>query len=202
MEDEVMKINPRKQRGISIEKNSIPAETETLNHKNLDLDNYMDEFRKSLPIYQHRQEILSLIKQNKFCIITGDTGSGKTTQIPQYIIESLSNSDLEENSIGLPKIVITQPRRVAAIQMAKRVAYEKNYKLGKEVGYSIRFEDFTSQETSLKFVTDGILVRECLADQNLSKYNIIILDEAHERSLYTTSSSLYVNRRLCDGKEI
>jgi ATP-dependent RNA helicase DHX8/PRP22 len=187
MEEEVMKINPRKQRELSPEIKKIPQETPHLSQRftNQNSENYLEEFRKSLPIYQHREEILSLIKQNKFCIITGDTGSGKTTQIPQYIIESLSNKDLHENSKGIPKIVITQPRRVAAIQMAKRVAYEKNYKLGTQVGYSIRFEDFTSEETSLKFVTDGILVRECLADQNLTKYNIIILDEAHERSLYT-----------------
>lgn len=89
------------------------------------------------------------------------------------------------NLDSLPKIVITQPRRVAAIQMAKRVAFEKKFTVGKEVGYSIRFEDHSNEDTILKYVTDGILVRECLADQNLSKYNIIILDEAHERSLYT-----------------
>jgi ATP-dependent RNA helicase DHX8/PRP22 len=149
------------------------------------------EFRKSLPIYQFRQELLDLIKKNPFCIITGDTGSGKTTQIPQYIIESFKISDLTANDEelkvkdGIPRLVITQPRRVAAIQMAKRVAFEKRYTLGKEIGWSIRFEDHTCPDTFIKYVTDGILVRECLADPNLTKYNIIILDEAHERSLYT-----------------
>jgi ATP-dependent RNA helicase DHX8/PRP22 len=155
-------------------------------------DEYLEEFRKSLPIYQYRDELLTVVRDNLFSIVTGDTGSGKTTQIPQYIVESLRISDLlrhkeEELKVkdGKPKIVITQPRRVATIQMAKRVAYEKKYTLGKEIGYSIRFEDLTSPDTFIKYVTDGILVRECLADPNLSKYHIIILDEAHERSLYT-----------------
>jgi len=187
-------------------------------------DDYLDEFRRSLPIYQYREDIVKLIKENLFCIITGDTGSGKTTQLPQYVIEHLKACDLlymnnneegikeesetvdkinnnsniklydttiikstiiSKSQIDVPKIVITQPRRVAAIQMAKRVSYERRSTLGKEVGYSIRFEDCSSEETIVKFVTDGILVRECLADHNLSKYNVIILDEAHERSLYT-----------------
>ena len=191
---------------------------------------YLEEFRKSLPIYQYHNDLINVIKENPFCIITGDTGSGKTTQIPQYIVEYLKASDLmntkkdekikdpnfeieelknnlttkpEKTELKLntidpssikpkkinlktaPRIVITQPRRVAAIQMAKRVAFEKKYKLGEEIGYSIRFEDYSSENTIIKYVTDGILVRECLADQNLSNYNVIILDEAHERSLYT-----------------
>ena len=200
-------------------------------------DEYLEEFRRSLPIYQYREDIVNIIKDNLYCIITGDTGSGKTTQLPQYVIESIKPADLnmsnkledsnnnfnegessenktnrndstnlnfDKNSQSKNKIekseeststkkkkndsmsiVITQPRRVAAIQMAKRVAYERRCKLGKEVGYSIRFEDCSSEDTKIKFVTDGILVRECLADHNLSKYNVIILDEAHERSLYT-----------------
>src|SRR4051812_38150574 len=110
-------------------------------------DEYLDEFRKSLPIYQYRNELLAVVRDNLFSIITGDTGSGKTTQIPQYIVESLKVSDLLKYKGGeeikmkdsVPRIVITQPRRVATIQMAKRVAYEKKYKLGKEIGYSIRF---------------------------------------------------------------
>jgi ATP-dependent RNA helicase DHX8/PRP22 len=163
--------------------------------KKIQSDEFLQEFRKSLPIYQHREQILSTIKTNLFSIITGDTGSGKTTQIPQFIMESLTISDLfrtqDDNMINkdklseIPRIVITQPRRVATIQMAKRVSFETKKKLGDEVGYSIRFEDCSNEKTVVKYVTDGILVRECLADHNLSKYNIIILDEAHERSLYT-----------------
>ena len=83
------------------------------------------------------------------------------------------------------KVVVTQPRRVAAIQMAKRVAEERRGKVGREVGYTIRFEDVTDNTTQIKYVTDGILVRECLLDANLSSYQVVILDEAHERSLNT-----------------
>ena len=152
---------------------------------------FKEEFRKSLPIYQHREEILNLIKNNNFCIITGETGSGKTTQLPQYIIESLTLADFYKNdkkfqkSKKLPRVVITQPRRVAAIQMAKRVCYEKNYKLGNEIGYTIRFGDNSSENTIITYVTDGILVKECLTDNNLNKYHVVIIDEAHERSLYS-----------------
>ena len=152
---------------------------------------YKEEFRKSLPIYQHREEILNLIKNNNYCIITGETGSGKTTQLPQYIIESLTLVDFFKNdkvfqkSKKSPRVVITQPRRVAAIQMAKRVCYEKNYKLGNEIGYTIRFGDNSCENTIIKYVTDGILVKECLADNILNKYHVVIIDEAHERSLYS-----------------
>ena len=152
---------------------------------------YKEEFRKSLPIYQHREEILNLIKNNNYCIITGETGSGKTTQLPQYIIESLTLADFFKNdkvfqkSKKSPRVVITQPRRVAAIQMAKRVCYEKNYKLGNEIGYTIRFGDNSCENTIIKYVTDGILVKECLADNILNKYHVVIIDEAHERSLYS-----------------
>ena len=150
-------------------------------------DDYKEEFRKSLPIYQHREIILEAIKKNDFLIITGETGSGKTTQLPQYIIESMKKKDLNSiNDESIPRVVITQPRRVAAIQMAKRIAYEKNYTLGNEIGYTIRFEDKSNlSKTLIKFVTDGILVRECLTDKLLSTYNIVIIDEAHERSLYS-----------------
>ena len=150
-------------------------------------DDYKEEFRKSLPIYQHREIILEAIKKNDFLIITGETGSGKTTQLPQYIIESMKKKDLNSiNDESIPRVVITQPRRVAAIQMAKRIAYEKNYTLGNEIGYTIRFEDKSNlSKTLIKFVTDGILVRECLTDKLLSMYNIVIIDEAHERTLAT-----------------
>ena len=162
-------------------------------------EEFIEEFRKSLPIYQFRRELIETVLKNQFTVITGDTGSGKTTQIPQYFIEAVKTGDLEKylgvedlsslplnqktnkeiwkNKNEIPRIVITQPRRVAAIQMAKRVSDERNLSLGKEIGYTIRFEDYSSEENTLiKYVTDGILVRECLSDHNLSKYNIIIIN--------------------------
>ncbi|CAG9319735.1 DHX40 [Blepharisma stoltei] len=145
--------------------------------------NKMDQFASELPIHKYKDQILQLICENPIVMITGEPGSGKTTQIPQYLLES---SDLPRilKSSKL-KIAITQPRRVAAIAMARRVSYERKCGLGKEVGYSIRFEDCTSSKTQIKYMTDGVLLREALQDNQLSRYSVVILDEAHERSLDT-----------------
>ncbi|AET39119.1 DEAH-box RNA helicase PRP16 Ecym_4037 [Eremothecium cymbalariae DBVPG len=138
----------------------------------------IEEVRKSLPAYSVKSELLQVIRDNQVTVIIGETGSGKTTQLGQYLYEDgFSNSS---RMIG-----ITQPRRVAAISVAQRVALEMNVKLGKEVGYAIRFEDKTSADTRIKFMTDGILLREALLNDTLDNYSCIILDEAHERSLNT-----------------
>ncbi|XP_056412357.1 ATP-dependent RNA helicase DHX33 isoform X2 [Hyla sarda] len=107
----------------------------------------------------------------------GETGSGKTTQIPQYLYES---------SIGRQGIIgVTQPRRVAAISLATRVSEERKTELSKLVGYTVRFEDVTSEETKIKFLTDGMLLREAIGDPLLRRYSVVILDEAHERTVHT-----------------
>lgn len=110
-------------------------------------------------------------------IILGETGSGKTTQIPQFLYD--------HGLADYSTIAITQPRRVAAISLARRVATEMGCQLGVKVGYKVRFEDTTSKETKIKFLTDGTLLREALADKLLKQYNVIILDEAHERTINT-----------------
>lgn len=110
-------------------------------------------------------------------ILVGETGSGKTTQLPQYLYESGFG---DKGIIGC-----TQPRRVAAMSVSKRVASEMGSNLGDTVGYTIRFEDVTSSNTRVKFMTDGILLRESLMDSDLDKYSVVIMDEAHERSLNT-----------------
>ncbi|GAV51942.1 hypothetical protein ZYGR_0AF04140 [Zygosaccharomyces rouxii] len=134
--------------------------------------------RRSLPAYEMRSQIIQTVRDNQVTIIIGETGSGKTTQLAQYLDEAgLCQSG---KSIGC-----TQPRRVAAMSVAKRVALEMGVELGQEVGYSIRFEDCTSKKTKIKFMTDGILLREALMDHTLEKYDCIIIDEAHERSLNT-----------------
>jgi HrpA-like RNA helicase len=133
--------------------------------------------REQLPVNQHREAILDAVMKNRTTILVGETGSGKTTQIPQILFQS---PKFKKNGI-----VITQPRRVAAISLSKRVSDEMGRKLGTTVGYSIRFEDCTSAETKIKFVTDGMLLRELLSDPMLTKYGVIILDEAHERTLRT-----------------
>lgn len=132
---------------------------------------------KRLPIYQHKSKLIQAVRDCSFLVVTGETGSGKTTQLPQYLREAGFCKD--------GKIGITQPRRVAAITVAQRVAQEMQCTLGKEVGYQVRFDDCTSQDTVVKYMTDGCLLREVLADPALSQYSVIILDEVHERSLNT-----------------
>ncbi|MCJ1352721.1 MAG: hypothetical protein MMC33_002705 [Icmadophila ericetorum] len=134
--------------------------------------------RKSLPIYQFRDELLAAIAEHQVLIIVGETGSGKTTQIPQYLHEAGYTK-------GGLKVGCTQPRRVAAMSVAARVAEEMGVKVGNEVGYSIRFEDSTSDKTVLKYMTDGMLLREFLTEPDLGGYAALMIDEAHERTLHT-----------------
>lgn len=135
----------------------------------------LDAKRRELPAYKAKDELLSLIRENQVVIVVGETGSGKTTQIPQILKEA-----------GYPRTIgCTQPRRVAAMSVAERVAQEQGVSLGGEVGYAVRFDDKTSSNTRIKFMTDGILVRECLQQDSLEKYSCIVIDEAHERALNT-----------------
>ncbi|KAF8475013.1 P-loop containing nucleoside triphosphate hydrolase protein [Kalaharituber pfeilii] len=131
-----------------------------------------------LPIARHRQALLYLVEKYPVTIVVGQTGSGKTTQIPQFLHEAGWTKDGKV-------IACTQPRRVAATTVAARVAEEMGVRLGEEVGYSIRFEDMTSPRTVVKYLTDGLLLREVLVDPLLTRYSVIMVDEAHERSLST-----------------
>ena len=138
----------------------------------------IEETRKSLPIYQFRDDIVQAVHDYQVLIIVGETGSGKTTQIPQYLYEAgYTNNGM--------KIGCTQPRRVAAMSVAARVAEEVGVKLGNEVGYAIRFEDNTSDKTILKYMTDGMLLRELLTEPDLGQYSALMIDEAHERTVPT-----------------
>jgi len=121
--------------------------------------------------------MIQAVQDNQILIVIGETGSGKTTQITQYLAE--------EGFATKGLIGCTQPRRVAAMSVAKRVAEECGVNLGAEVGYTIRFEDCTSPETKIKYMTDGMMLRECLIDTDLSRYSVIMLDEAHERTIHT-----------------
>ena len=135
------------------------------------------EQREGLPVFRFRKQLLEAVENNQILICVGDTGSGKTTQLTQYLAEAGYTAN---GQIGC-----TQPRRVAAMSVAKRVAEEVGCGLGQEVGYTIRFEDRTSPETRIKYMTDGMLQREVLLDPQLRKYSIIMLDEAHERTIAT-----------------
>lgn len=138
----------------------------------------IEETQKSLPVYPFKQDLIDAIREHQVLIIEGETGSGKTTQIPQF----LHHAGFTKNDM---KIGCTQPRRVAAMSVASRVAEEMGYKLGNEVGYSIRFEDCTSERTMIKYMTDGMLLREFLGEPDLASYSVMIIDEAHERTLHT-----------------
>lgn len=132
--------------------------------------------RLKLPILAEEQQIMETINENSIVIIAGETGSGKTTQVPQFLYEA---------GYALKKqIGVTEPRRVAAISMSKRVAEEMNLSC-KEVSYLIRFEGNVTEDTKIKFMTDGVLLKEVQSDFLLQKYSVIVLDEAHERSVYT-----------------
>lgn len=135
--------------------------------------------REQLPVYAYREKFLELVDNNQWLVLVGETGSGKTTQIPQYLSFHL-RPDLKGKLVGC-----TQPRRVAAMSVAKRVSEEMDVPYGPGVGYTIRFEDNTASSTFCKYLTDGMLLREAMNDPMLSKYSALVLDEAHERTLAT-----------------
>ncbi|KAH3898856.1 related to Pre-mRNA-splicing factor ATP-dependent RNA helicase PRP22 [Saccharomycodes ludwigii] len=165
----------RKQLALTAwERKRLKEHIEYGRHTNLSIQ----EQRKSLPVYKMRQELIKSIIENQFLIIIGETGSGKTTQITQYLYE-------DGFAVNGKVIGCTQPRRVAAISVAKRVAEEMDCFVGEEVGYTIRFEDETSNRTRIKYMTDGMLQREATIDPLLQNYSVILLDEAHERTVAT-----------------
>ncbi len=135
-----------------------------------------------LPVVGKRRELIDAIRHHQVVVVVSDTGSGKTTQLPKMVAEALeSRGQKPETRRRL--IGCTQPRRIAAVSVAKRVAEELSVPLGGFVGYQVRFDDTTSRETRIKFMTDGILLAETQGDRDLKRYDALILDEAHERSL-------------------
>lgn len=130
---------------------------------------------KQLPVHSIKKELLDLVRENKVVIVVGEAGSGKTTLIPKFLLEKSKEE----------KIACTQPRRISAISVSKRVSEEMGVVLGEQVGYSVRFENVSNEKTVLKYMTDGMLLREAMFDQKFSKYTTIILDEAHERTIST-----------------
>jgi ATP-dependent RNA helicase DHX8/PRP22 len=169
------------------------AENKTLSYGIIS-NKSIKEQRENLPIYKLKKELMGAMVNNQVLVVIGETGSGKTTQMTQYLVE-----------LGFTKkgmIGCTQPRRVAAVSVAKRVSEEYGCALGEQVGYSIRFEDVTSSETIIKYMTDGMLMREYLADNDLKRYSALMLDEAHERTIHTgtcdeTKYDLVIDDNIC-----
>ncbi|CAL4144006.1 unnamed protein product, partial [Meganyctiphanes norvegica] len=132
------------------------------------------ETQADLPIAQYRDDIIAALKDNNVIIVAGDTGCGKSTQVPQYLMAA-----------GYQSIACTQPRRIACISLSKRVAFETLNEYGTQVGYQIRFERSKTEHTKIVFITEGLLLRQVALDPSLSTYSVIILDEIHERHLHT-----------------
>jgi ATP-dependent RNA helicase DHX37/DHR1 len=155
---------------------SIPDKSKVILVKR---DEAIQNERINLPIVKYEHEIMDKINNNLVTVICGETGSGKSTQIPQFLYEYGYT-----NSLG--GIVVTQPRRVAAISLANRVSNELNTKIGEEVGYQVRYDStHYSNKTVIKYVTDGILLKELESDKLLLKYSVVMIDEAHERTINT-----------------
>ena len=129
-----------------------------------------------LPIYEIERDIIARLQADRRLILSAPTGSGKSTQVPQML--------LKHGLLGGGQVVVLQPRRLAARLLAKRVASELGVKLGEEVGYQIRFENVTSAKTKIRFVTEGVLLRQMIDDPRLHGVSAILFDEFHERHLY------------------
>ncbi|OHT14006.1 helicase [Tritrichomonas foetus] len=149
--------------------------------------------RQKLPVYEFKEKVIEAVRKNKITIIEGSTGSGKTTQIPQFLLES---DILGTNK----KVICTQPRQVAAINVAMRVAQEMDVELGSIVGYCVRFDAKVSEKTRLKYMTDGLLLREFISDRDVSEYSIIVIDEAHERNI-NSDIILGLVKQLCERRD-
>ncbi|KAG7117539.1 Pre-mRNA-splicing factor ATP-dependent RNA helicase prp22 like protein [Verticillium longisporum] len=157
-------------------------------------DMSMKQQRESLPVFAFRQKFLDAVNDHQVMVVIGETGSGKTTQLTQYLAEG---GFANHGVIGC-----TQPRRVAAMSVAKRVAEEVGCPLGEEVGYTIRFEDRTSPATRIKYMTDGMLQREILVDPDLKRYSVIMLDEAHERTISTDVLFALLKKTMARRKDL
>lgn len=186
---QLLKLEKEKKQSESIKQDDVDYRAENqyaatlVNQKTAKVSDFarrntLQQQREMMPVFSVRDKLLSIIRENRIVVIVGETGSGKTTQLTQFLHES---GYTKNGMIGC-----TQPRRVAAVSVAKRVSEEMGCKLGDEVGYAIRFEDCTTKgKTAIKYMTDGVLLRESLNDAELDDYCAVVMDEAHERSLNT-----------------
>ena len=170
-------MQPKKQK-IDLTKSNNPGNNPLNNRPYSKKYHEILKQRKKLPVWEQKDEFKDMLKKNQTIVLVGETGSGKTTQIPAFIVEAGYTKNKR-------MVACTQPRRVAAMSVSKRVSEEMDVELGEEVGYTIRFEDMTGSKTVLKYMTDGMLLREAMTDPMLERYSAVVLDEAHERTLST-----------------
>ena len=130
--------------------------------------------QRQLPIYQFKDHIIDMVRQHQVVVVAGDTGCGKSTQMPQYLLEA-----------GFERMACTQPRRIACISLAKRVSYETMNEYGSDVAFQVRFEKSKTSSTRILFLTEGLLLRQISGDQSLSMYDVVVMDEVHERHIHT-----------------
>lgn len=177
-QDEIEFVESLIEKGINVEQliKENKQRDEAIAHASSEFEKIQIQ-RASLPVTRCREQILEFVEKNNIIIVEAETGSGKTTQIPQFL------HDAGYSKKGI--IGCTQPRRVACMEVSSRVAQEMGVKLGNEVGYSVRFENKTNDRTVIKYLTDGMLLREFLTEPDLASYSVMIIDEAHERSLHT-----------------
>ena len=177
-QDEIEFVESLIDKGINVEQliRENKQRDEAIAHASSEFEKIQIQ-RASLPVTRCRDQILEFVEKNNIIIVEAETGSGKTTQIPQFL------HDAGYSKKGI--IGCTQPRRVACMEVSSRVAQEMGVKLGNEVGYSVRFENKTNDRTVIKYLTDGMLLREFLTEPDLASYSVMIIDEAHERSLHT-----------------
>ncbi|CEP21630.1 DHR2 [Cyberlindnera jadinii] len=149
------------------------------------------EVRKTLPVYKAKDELLERLANSRVTVLIGETSSGKSTQIPQFLMP-----------LNKKSIAVTQPRRVAAISLATRVAEEVGTTLGDKVGYSVRFDHKAKYGTKIKYLTDGMILREIMIDSSLSQYSTVIIDEAHERTVLTDLMMGFLKELLQKRKDL
>ncbi|XP_062595523.1 ATP-dependent RNA helicase TDRD9-like [Saccostrea cucullata] len=148
------------------------------------------KYESSLPISVHKDEVIGTIESNQVTIVQGATGSGKTTQVPQYILDHYAKSGRYCN------IIVTQPRRIAAMSIARRVCSERKWQLGTVCGYQVGMDKQASDDTRILYVTTGVLLRKLVSKKNMLEYTHVVLDEVHERDQDTDFSLLIVRKLL------
>jgi ATP-dependent RNA helicase DHX57 len=151
--------------------------------------------RQTLPAWKHQEEVVSVVQHNRVIVVTGETGSGKSTQIPQFLLDDLNTRGLSH----AVDIICTQPRRISALGLADRVSEERGEKVGMTIGYSIRGESKSGRETKVRFVTTGVLLRRFLNDPELGGVSHVIVDEVHERTV-DGDFLLYLLKQLLDRR--